>query len=424
MSCFTVQFRLNKNYKWRLNQSVLIEGVQDTKTTSPAPSTSRTISNKDSKESFISTELGEILEDDESDEIKPTLSDDTLESPDERKNELEGLHEDILREMEQELYFDSLEEVTDDDVYVEDNIPIKSFPCENELPYEEKVVNGMTITVESLDRQDKKLTRSLSNKRFTFAFPGHQCNENKLSVETKDPDMETKAETTRKAISSIECTSPTDITEKRSNKPSKPFKVKPALPPKPFHLLHNLKTKNKFGLKINTHMTDGNVSSLPHINITEKQFDSGISNRGNTKRSSNKIDMLKRSNNALQYNDDSIIVEEETSIIIEEDTSSMKSDTTLNEENLHPYHGFPPLISVQAPSTETVSTDGSSLLLNKIELSQDIDDDSIPHKNQVTCTVEVHREKTLSPPNSASEIQSPRRRKISVVSKDDSETFV
>ena len=417
---------------------LLTLGVQDTKNTSPAPSTSRTISNKDSKESFLSTELGEILEDDdeESDDVKPTLTEDMFESPEEYKRALEELHEDILREMRQELYFDSFEEVGDE-IENDDNEQIDIDKSKNQ--YKESVVNGFPVTIESLDQTDKGMTRSLSSKRFNFAFPGHVCaetnsprNMDSTKASTSDADGNTESAQAHKARCSIECESYNELeasTSKTEGKQrSMPIKVKPAVPPKPIHLLHNLNNRNKFGLRINTDKKT--VSSMPHVNETERSFDSGFksfdSGSFDGTRKNNKASVLKRSNNSLQYNDDSIIIEEEPSIIVEEDTSSSKSDITLNEDNLHPHQSYPPLIAVQAPSTETMSTDGSCLWFNQADLAKEVAGDTLESetKNQVTCTAEVHREKTLSPPGSASEVQSPRRRKISVVSKDELETFV
>ena len=416
-----------------------IPGVQDTKTTSPAPSTSRTISNKDSKESFMSTELREILEDDEdSDDVKPTLTEDMFESPEEYKRALVELHEDILREMRQELYFDSLEEVGDE-IDNDENENIEMDNSENQ--YKESFVNGFPVTIESLDETDKKMPRSLSSKRFNFAFPGHVCagtnspkqvdGTNSLAA---NADVQNESGQSRKARSSIEC-EPENEAEASTSKldgkqRSVQIKVKPAVPPKPIHLLHKINNRNKFGLRINTDKKT--VSAMPNVNETERSFDSGFRSfdsgtfDGNRKNNKANKAIVKKSNNSLHYNDDSIIVEEEPSIIVEEETSSSKSDVTLNEDNLIPHESYPPLIAIHAPSTETMSTDGSALWFNKADLPKDVTDDTSDNgtNNKVTFTAEVHREKTLSPPGTASEVQSPRRRKISVVSKDELETFV
>ena len=415
---------------------MFISGVQDTKTTSsPAPSTSRTISNKDSKESFISNELRGILEDDdeECDDVKPTLTEDMFESPEEYKRALVELHEDILREMRQELYFDSMEEVD-----VSENDVHENFEQEKiENQYEESFVNGFPVTVESLDETNRKMSRSLSSKRFNFAFPGHVCADANTTKQNDAPkestpiaDKSTERSKECKARSSIECDPDNEAVASTSKQRNVQIKVKPAIPPKPIHLLHNLNNKNKFGLRINTETKT--VPSMPHVNETERSFDSGFrsfdsgcfdTNRKNNK--GNKVN-VKKPKSVLQYNDDSIIVEEEPSIIVEEDTSSSKSDVTLNEDNLNPHESYPPLIAIHAPSTETMSTDGSSLWFNKADLAKEGGGDASDNgsKNQVTCTVEVHREKTLSPTGSVPEVQSPRRRKISVVSKDEIETFV
>lgn len=417
---------------------VLILGVQDTKSTSPAPSTSRTISNKDSKESFMSTELAEILEDDESDSVKPTLTEDMFDSPEEYKQALRDLHEDILREMGQELYSESFEDVDVEDET--DNEEVGEIESEEiETKYEKSIVNGLTVTVESLDKTDKRMTRSLSRKRFNFAFPGHTCDGNNVLTNIENMKASTSTiETTANAavmqpqiLSSIEC-EPENEFEYSSCKTERPgtrnypIKVKPAIPPKP---VRDLNTRNKLGLRIHSERT---VSELPNVNETERSFDSGFrsfdsgnfDNNKKANRSNHKGPTVKRTTNTLHYNDDSIIVEEEPSIIVEEEISSTKSDVTINEENLHPHQGFPPLISVQAPSTETISTDGSSFWFNKSDLTKDDDNFDKTSGNQVTCMAEVHREKTLSPTGSASDVLSPRRRKISVVSKDEKETFV
>ena len=410
-----------------------ILGVQDTKTTSPAPSTSRTISNKDSKESFISTELGDILESEESDEIKPTIIEHVRESPEEYQKHCE-LHDDILKEMEQELYFDSFDKVTDDGINIENDQTNSS----NEACNRETVVNGITYTVESLDRNDSRITRSLSNKNMAVLLTQHNLSEPKTLIEeatvsgsgsstlfsSESVAGDNYSKTCK--LSSIE--EQVDIEEKNTKNLVHSVKVKPALPPKPAHLLRKFKNKNKFGLKINTGLKDGFVSNMPHVNEIEKSSEGRTKDnkKGNSRNS--KTDIKKIPIGSLQYNDNSIIVEEETSIVVEEDTASFKSESSIldiqNEDNLHPHHGFPPLISVQAPSTDTLSSSGSGFFLNKVELTQENGDTDLPHGNQVTCTAEVHREKTLSPPSSASEVQSPRRRKISVVSKDEVETFV
>ena len=413
-------------------------GVQDTKTTSPAPSTSRTISNKDSKESFISTELGDILESEESDEIKPTLIDDTYESPEEYQKHVVGLQDDILREMEQELYFDSLDKSTDEDGN-NDSDPTQSNTISNEVSYKTGVLNGITYTVESLDNNGNRIMRSLSNKSLNISLPANHINETDALTEIEEPKVAGSSFETviisepDKNIKSCKLSSieeQVDFENKNTKNTVQSVKVKPALPPKPVHLLRKLKSKNKFGLKLHTGLKDGVISHLPYVNEVEKSLDNSINEKTKGNFRSNKTDIKKIPINALHYNDNSITVEEETSIIVEEDTASLKSDSSIlgiqNEENLHPHHGFPPLISVQAPSTDTLSTDGSSVFLNKADIAQENEEDDadIPSANQVTCTVEVHREKTLSPPPSAADIQSPRRRKISVVSKDEIETFV
>ena len=336
--------------------------------------------------------------------------------------------------MEQELYFDSFDKVTDDGINIENEQNNSS----NEACNRETVVNGITYTVESLDRNDSRITRSLSNKNMAVLLTQQNLSEPKTLIEeatvsgsgsstlfsSESVAGDNYSKTCK--LSSIE--EQVDIEEKNTKNLVHSVKVKPALPPKPAHLLRKFKNKNKFGLKINTGLKDGFVSTMPHVNEIEKSSEnrSKDNKKGNSRNS--KTDIKKIPIGSLQYNDNSIIVEEETSIVVEEDTASFKSESSIldiqNEDNLHPHHGFPPLISVQAPSTDTLSSSGSGFFLNKVELTQESDDTDLPHGNQVTCTAEVHREKTLSPPSSASEVQSPRRRKISVVSKDEVETFV
>ncbi|KAL4225154.1 cyclic nucleotide gated channel beta 1 [Mactra antiquata] len=373
-------------------------GVQDTKITSPACSMNRSVSNKDSKESCFSAELGDIIEDPEesnADKIEYTAS-----------------------------MFGDIESQTVKSKSANRNV--KSFKhnsCKGggaallrNDDYAKSFANGFTIIIDSADdKRDDKISNSTTTSNSAESLPNYDMGEFNVVIEkNSEADNITVEQSERsqsdtqfnKDHSTIELKKIPEESSEISLEKNQPQSAKTKTNIKNGKKRIQsagknkigIQSKNKLGLKLK--IEDEKLNHSPYTKSTSGKS-KALTNKarqqhGLSRQRLNKVDAI----NDIPKNK------------AEKDRKHSTVDTINELEKIEPRTD-----SVCSTRSISVAEASKDQIVDNVTQTSD--------QNKITCYADVHREKTLSPRSNneemstlfSPEMSSPaRQRKISVIS--------